>query len=671
MHLLDSTYATSYPVENASQLDYREASSADPRLSYYSYTQNAGFLNAGRDSSLLSNYFSIRGNAKNDWWKENYPIIFMTQAELQYIIAESEAALSNFTEANTALQNSPYGTLPTNFEIDLPSVQFGYLNSDGLALNGPGLSSDFSSFIKALHKEYSIEISTFTTIGTQFFFMRRNDLLQQYTATQLPVPAEVLEAKDLEVYTFGGLENLGKEGTASGTNAWKSNDKLSKPLGLRAEVRNREVEIFWDYHPVEISGYRLKNELLGYDQTFSREVTSVVIDSLSNETTYTFILSVFNETQESKSIQIEVTPTIFGGNSSFNFNSLETLVNQTNTKSVILKNFLDIPLVVDSVKMVSKYENPEHPDHDLYKYFYQDWRRFFSLSHSEAVIQAGDSINFVINFEPELWGAHPLTHIAFYTSDGIFKLLHSPFNGEGGYVLSYFEETEDFSFYESFYGLPDSVNFGEVEIGKKDSTMLTFKNKSTGTFFVSSFYSTRLIIENGIVVEEIDGFPIYSFDEVTDTLVIPPGDSLNFWVYAEPLEEEKYIARPRALGPDRRGTISMNQGFSWGNLIVTGTEGEPVSNEEDDQIHAFKLFKNYPNPFNPTTNIGFSIPKASNVKITVYNVLGQKVITLLDDKMNVGKHTITFNASGLSSGVYFYRIESGEFIKTQKMLLIK
>lgn len=675
LHLFDSTYATIYPSEFASNLDYREAVTDDPRLSYFIYTQNKGFLNASRDSTLLSNYFSLRGYAKSNWWEESYPNIYMTYAELQYIIAEAEAKLDNFSEANLALQNSPYGIIATDFEIDLPSVQLGYAEENGLAFNGPELPNDYTSFTNALHKEYSVEIGTFTTIGTHWFFMRRHDLLQEFTATQLPVPESILEAKGLENYSFGGLENSGKPGTAMGNNAWKATDELPKPFGLRANIRNREVELVWDEYLAEISGFRLRNESLEYDEMFPQEVTSVIIDNLVNGTTYVFELTALRDLQESEPINIEVTPTIFG-DASFTFDPQETFVDQINIQTVTLKNFLDEPLVIDSIKMVSNYENPENPDHELYKYFYQEWRKFFSLSHSDGVIQAGDSIDFTITFEPELWGVHPLTHLEFYTSEGVFKLLHSPYNVgdgiEGGYVIAYIEETEGISFINTYYGLPDSVNFGNIEIGKQDSTMLTFKNKSTGTFFITSFYSRRLIIENDIVVEVTDGFPEFYFTIFEDTMKISTGDSLNFWIYAEPQEEGLYYANPSVQGTENSSTISTLQSFAMGPLIMTGIKGEPVSNKEEGKgILTYQLFKNYPNPFNPSTNIEFTIPNSSNVTITVFNILGQNVATLIDEKMNAGKHAVTFNASGLSSGMYFYRIEAGNFVQAQKMLLVK
>ena len=85
----------------------------------------------------------------------------------------------------------------------------------------------------------------------------------------------------------------------------------------------------------------------------------------------------------------------------------------------------------------------------------------------------------------------------------------------------------------------------------------------------------------------------------------------------------------------------------------------------------YSLAQNYPNPFNPTTQISFTLPKASPVKLTVFNVLGQKVATVVDGNLSVGSHVVTFNANILSSGAYFYRLEAGTFTAVKKMLVMK
>jgi len=85
----------------------------------------------------------------------------------------------------------------------------------------------------------------------------------------------------------------------------------------------------------------------------------------------------------------------------------------------------------------------------------------------------------------------------------------------------------------------------------------------------------------------------------------------------------------------------------------------------------FALEQNYPNPFNPSTTISFSIPQKSDVTVKIYDILGNEILKLVDDSRDAGKYNINFNASTLSSGVYFYSIKAGEFTETKKMTLIK
>ena len=85
----------------------------------------------------------------------------------------------------------------------------------------------------------------------------------------------------------------------------------------------------------------------------------------------------------------------------------------------------------------------------------------------------------------------------------------------------------------------------------------------------------------------------------------------------------------------------------------------------------FKLEQNYPNPFNPSTIIKFGIPERCNVLIKIYDLLGSEVTTLLNQELGIGWYDLTFNANGLSSGFYIYRMKAGNYISTKKMLMIK
>jgi hypothetical protein len=96
-----------------------------------------------------------------------------------------------------------------------------------------------------------------------------------------------------------------------------------------------------------------------------------------------------------------------------------------------------------------------------------------------------------------------------------------------------------------------------------------------------------------------------------------------------------------------------------------------VKNDIPFLLHNYELYQSYPNPFNATTIIEFSLPQKDNVIIEVFDVLGRRIKTLLKEEMNAGKYKVEFNASSLSSGVYFYSIASREFYQTKKMILLR
>jgi hypothetical protein len=86
---------------------------------------------------------------------------------------------------------------------------------------------------------------------------------------------------------------------------------------------------------------------------------------------------------------------------------------------------------------------------------------------------------------------------------------------------------------------------------------------------------------------------------------------------------------------------------------------------------AFALDQNYPNPFNPSTTIRYALPQRSHVTLTVYNTLGQRVAELVNAEKEAGRYEVMFNANGLASGVYLYRIQAGTFVQTRKLVLLR
>ena len=97
-----------------------------------------------------------------------------------------------------------------------------------------------------------------------------------------------------------------------------------------------------------------------------------------------------------------------------------------------------------------------------------------------------------------------------------------------------------------------------------------------------------------------------------------------------------------------------------------------VSGINDDKFipDEFSL-SNYPNPFNPTTTIVFELAKSGNVHLTVYDITGKEITTLIDGNIQRGSHEVIFDASNLATGIYFYQLKMGNFVKSKKMLLVK
>ena len=99
--------------------------------------------------------------------------------------------------------------------------------------------------------------------------------------------------------------------------------------------------------------------------------------------------------------------------------------------------------------------------------------------------------------------------------------------------------------------------------------------------------------------------------------------------------------------------------------------GEVLAKRAMVRPHCFVLFQNYPNPFNPVTTVAYNLPEASDVRLTIYTVTGQCVATLVSGHQEAGHYELVWDGSGLANGIYFYRLEAGEFAETRRMVLME
>ena len=212
-----------------------------------------------------------------------------------------------------------------------------------------------------------------------------------------------------------------------------------------------------------------------------------------------------------------------------------------------------------------------------------------------------------------------------------------------------------------------------------------FFNERTQAMFDNDADWPGLVAENNqnleIIFDNITepGTGINAVQEMIDYVsAFRSGESVDFWGFEA--DENEFGANAELvmdwpLSEDLAHNITAvtdGNGDRVGDLNWFGVKNLPVSNEEQRFApNSFELAQNFPNPFNPSTSISFNIPAAQQVNLDVFNILGQKVATLVNGRLSAGAHLVNFDASGLSSGVYIYRLQAGSQVTQKSMTLIK
>jgi protocatechuate 3,4-dioxygenase beta subunit len=156
-------------------------------------------------------------------------------------------------------------------------------------------------------------------------------------------------------------------------------------------------------------------------------------------------------------------------------------------------------------------------------------------------------------------------------------------------------------------------------------------------------------------------------------------DSVNNTVYATPLYSARgpnptTNAADGIFGSANPQYLVMDAAPGGAGYIGNYTIGINATTEVKDPVSdplGFRLNQNYPNPFNPQTNISYVLAKTSDVKLVIYNVQGEEITTLVNERQSAGEHNINFRAGNLSTGFYFYKLTAGDFTDVKEMLLIK
>jgi len=176
--------------------------------------------------------------------------------------------------------------------------------------------------------------------------------------------------------------------------------------------------------------------------------------------------------------------------------------------------------------------------------------------------------------------------------------------------------------------------------------------------------------------------PAIGYDSWFWEKIVVNGDSVSIWAFADG-------EAPADTATWTYTTDNVAVGAGAPSLIIVGVTDDDSSAVHIDEFwynerpagmsisddapiaSRYELGQNYPNPFNPITHIRYNIPETGNTKLTVFNMMGETVANLVNGVVSAGGHTVSWNAANMPTGVYFYRMESGNFTQTRKLLLVK
>jgi len=213
-----------------------------------------------------------------------------------------------------------------------------------------------------------------------------------------------------------------------------------------------------------------------------------------------------------------------------------------------------------------------------------------------------------------------------------------------------------------------AAEFSEIEIkdGQKNSQRLYYNGKLDEEIKIESFSLPPVGPEGSFDARIAGDYRLSENDEVSIQL---QASSYPVSVVITNLKDDGEYELVEISEGEEVGTHKVTEGEK---IVITNEEVRVLRIKKQGSIPTtYNLEQNYPNPFNPSTTIKFSLPEAANVKLTIYNTLGQKITELVNTTLEAGRYSYRWDASDVASGIYIYELRTDKFISTKKMILMK
>lgn len=221
-------------------------------------------------------------------------------------------------------------------------------------------------------------------------------------------------------------------------------------------------------------------------------------------------------------------------------------------------------------------------------------------------------------------------------------------------ILSFFSEGIKYFWRvqgENFAGTGPWSNIGEFTL-IYTPTNLELQTSAVNEIILS--WKDNSATEDGYIIERKQS------SETSFTIIDKLTGSVNTYIDKNADHTKSYVYRVKAYKGDVESEYSNEVSF----VSVSVNEETPIPKEHS-------MSQNYPNPFNPVTKLKFALPQRAHIKLSIFDTLGNEIKIILNKELHAGNHEINFDASNFTSGVYFYRIQTGDFVQTKKMILLR
>jgi hypothetical protein len=411
-----------------------------------------------------------------------------------------------------------------------------------------------------------------------------------------------------------------------------------------------------DWNPTNDEDFNHYNIYVGtetgiYDRLFPTTETSYIVDNLESEILYYFGVSIVDD----------------DGYESYIFESIYVPFTFTLDQGILV--------IDDTFNGTGALTNPTDEEVDNY---FRDVLNDFEINNYDLILSPNILVTDIGKYSTVIW--HKNDNRSTSVLSSFTETLQRYLNAGGNFLFTGYLPSKHF---EGIGSYPRTFTEGDFiyDFLKIENVTLTFGSRFIGAkakgedYFDVHVDTTKTTDQTNYHLRNIEsldantnGNNIFFYDTNFDSST-SAGSMFNMPVGVEYLGND-YKAVTLSF-PLYYMEKEKTEQLLYYILNVKFNEVTSIDEHKELVIKEYRLFQNYPNPFNPETKIRYSLPQLSDVSLIVYNILGQEVITLVNEQQPAGNYEVSFDGTNLTSGIYLYKIQAGDYSDVKKMILLK